>query len=172
MEILINVYQFCFSELDLDFLEKKHHAGPNSDIGTPRSPIEISPDSVDRIKVVLLGASAVGKSSIIQVSFWTNSIKNQKLCMELKDQYGGCAKYIELIWNYRIHHLVPKTQYSKWFSMNICDATSKNHSEKMTVMFLNWKNIFAYLYQLHWLIFTRNHYLIWNTTVSNIQKSK
>ncbi|KAK9872852.1 hypothetical protein WA026_019641, partial [Henosepilachna vigintioctopunctata] len=53
-------------ELDLDFLEKHQHASGSNDVGSPRSPIEISPESIDRIKVVLLGAPAVGKTSIIQ----------------------------------------------------------------------------------------------------------
>ncbi|KAG5869921.1 hypothetical protein JTB14_035636 [Gonioctena quinquepunctata] len=62
-----------YQKLDLDFLERRQHAtsgtsGQESSQGEQRSPIEISPDSVDRIKVILLGAPAVGKTSIIQAS--------------------------------------------------------------------------------------------------------
>lgn len=59
------------SELDLDFLEKRQNAVPNTQtIGQSlKSPIEVSPESVDRVKVIILGAPAVGKTSIIQVPF-------------------------------------------------------------------------------------------------------
>lgn len=61
------------AELDLDFLERRQNAGSTSncnrniDSGSQRTPIEISPESVDRVKVILLGAPAVGKTSIVQV---------------------------------------------------------------------------------------------------------
>lgn len=63
---------FCGAELDLDFLERRQNAGSTSNGGgegaSQQGPIEISPESVDRVKVILLGAPAVGKTSIIQVS--------------------------------------------------------------------------------------------------------
>lgn len=62
---------FCNTELDLDFLERRQNAGSTSNNGgegaSQQSPIEVSPESVDRVKVILLGAPAVGKTSIIQV---------------------------------------------------------------------------------------------------------
>lgn len=86
-------------ELDLDFLEKKYNAGPNSDIGSPRSPIEISPDSIDRIKVVLLGASAVGKTSIIQQFVW-NDFYEEYIPTEKKHTY-----YPSVITNDRLYEI-------------------------------------------------------------------
>ena len=57
---------FVAAELDLDYLERRgEHARE------PRGPppeTEASPDSMDLVKVILLGAPAVGKTSIIQVS--------------------------------------------------------------------------------------------------------
>lgn len=51
-------------ELDLDYLERGG-CGSLAVGGAPS--IEPSPDSLDLVKVVLLGAPAVGKTSIIQV---------------------------------------------------------------------------------------------------------
>ncbi|CAG9126207.1 unnamed protein product [Plutella xylostella] len=50
-------------ELDLDYLERG--GGALAASGAPS--LEPSPDSLDLVKVVLLGAPAVGKTSIIQV---------------------------------------------------------------------------------------------------------
>lgn len=74
---------FLFPALDLDYLEKRELGRTTSgavadgsiygtatdptqknDIGTPLEP---SPDSLDLVKVILLGAPAVGKTSIVQV---------------------------------------------------------------------------------------------------------
>lgn len=52
------------AELDLDYLERGG-VGNLTVSGAPS--VEPSPDSLDLIKVVLLGAPAVGKTSIIQV---------------------------------------------------------------------------------------------------------
>ncbi|XP_041972181.1 ras-like protein family member 10B [Aricia agestis] len=55
-------------ELDLDYLER---GGASSlTVGAPS--VEPSPDSLDLIKVVLLGAPAVGKTSIIQQFVWSD----------------------------------------------------------------------------------------------------
>ncbi|CAG9791291.1 unnamed protein product [Diatraea saccharalis] len=51
-------------ELDLDYLERG--GGGTLTVGGAPS-VEPSPDSLELIKVVLLGAPAVGKTSIIQV---------------------------------------------------------------------------------------------------------
>lgn len=66
---MYNQFMRLVSELDLDFLEKRQNAVPNAQtIGQSlKSPIEVSPESVDRVKVIILGAPAVGKTSIIQV---------------------------------------------------------------------------------------------------------
>lgn len=56
--------------MDLDFLERRQNAGPASEVTeNPKSPVEVSPESVDRVKVIVLGAAGVGKTSIIQVKF-------------------------------------------------------------------------------------------------------
>lgn len=54
-------------------MERRQNATSTTAITTEnaenqQSPIEISPESVDRVKVILLGAPAVGKTSILQVS--------------------------------------------------------------------------------------------------------
>lgn len=56
--------EFLFLELDLDYLEDVH-SRRRKRATTPLQ--ELSPDSVDLVKVVLLGASRVGKTSLIQV---------------------------------------------------------------------------------------------------------
>ncbi|XP_050667792.1 ras-like protein family member 10B isoform X1 [Leptidea sinapis] len=55
-------------ELDLDYLERG--GGTLTVSGAPS--IEPSPDSLDLVKVVLLGAPAVGKTSIIQQFVWSD----------------------------------------------------------------------------------------------------
>lgn len=68
---LINTFPlFYATELDLDFLERRQNASSTIDKQEQeqsQTPIEISPESIDRVKVILLGAPAVGKTSIIQV---------------------------------------------------------------------------------------------------------
>ncbi|GBP77178.1 hypothetical protein EVAR_49386_1 [Eumeta japonica] len=56
-----------FAELDLDYLER----GGGGPLATSAPSVEPSPDSLDLIKVVLLGAPAVGKTSIVQPTFLT-----------------------------------------------------------------------------------------------------
>ncbi|XP_045770427.1 ras-like protein family member 10B isoform X1 [Maniola jurtina] len=56
-------------ELDLDYLERGG-VGSMTVGGAPS--VEPSPDSLDLIKVVLLGAPAVGKTSIIQQFVWSD----------------------------------------------------------------------------------------------------
>ncbi|ERL95815.1 hypothetical protein D910_00364, partial [Dendroctonus ponderosae] len=57
-------------ELDLDYLERRQHQQPNATTGDVRqeacSPVETSPEYMDLIKIILLGAPSVGKTSIIQ----------------------------------------------------------------------------------------------------------
>ncbi|XP_068623810.1 ras-like protein family member 10B [Battus philenor] len=55
-------------ELDLDYLERG--GGTLTVAGAPS--VEPSPDSLDLVKVVLLGAPAVGKTSIIQQFVWSD----------------------------------------------------------------------------------------------------
>jgi hypothetical protein len=55
------------TDLDLDYLERRREHARE-----PRGPppeTEASPDSMDLVKVILLGAPAVGKTSIIQVGY-------------------------------------------------------------------------------------------------------
>jgi hypothetical protein len=79
----------CFVpvELDLDYLERRgEHARE------PRGPppeTETSPDSMDLVKVILLGAPAVGKTSIIQVSY------ARGLLLQTKFLVGG-RHYVDL----------------------------------------------------------------------------
>ena len=57
-------------DLDLDYLERRGGetiGNENADSGTKED--ESPADSLDRVKVVFLGASGVGKSSIIRVSY-------------------------------------------------------------------------------------------------------
>lgn len=58
-----------FSDLDLDYLARRAGDTITNDNGDSGTKEEESPaDSLDRVKVVFLGAPAVGKSSIIRVS--------------------------------------------------------------------------------------------------------
>ncbi|CAG4932167.1 unnamed protein product [Colias eurytheme] len=58
-----------FLELDLDYLER----GGGGTLAVSGAPsVEPSPDSLDLVKVVLLGAPAVGKTSIIQQFVWSD----------------------------------------------------------------------------------------------------
>ncbi|XP_077289867.1 ras-like protein family member 10B [Arctopsyche grandis] len=56
-------------KLDLDYLERRE--GSTRPKGPP-SPPEASPDSLDLVKVVILGAPSVGKTSIIQQFVWND----------------------------------------------------------------------------------------------------
>lgn len=65
-----NFIIILIAELDLDFLERRHHQqnATTTDVkGETCSPVETSPEYMDLIKIILLGAPAVGKTSIIQV---------------------------------------------------------------------------------------------------------
>ncbi|XP_065172044.1 ras-like protein family member 10B isoform X2 [Atheta coriaria] len=84
-------------ELDLDFLEKRHHANgeasekrPGNDALRPQdplqSPLEFSPESVDRVKVIFLGPPAVGKTSIVQQFVW-NSFCDEYQPTDLNSYY-------------------------------------------------------------------------------------
>lgn len=61
--------RFFFAELDLDYLERRGGETISCENVESGSKEEESPaDSLDRVKVVFLGAPGVGKSSIIRVS--------------------------------------------------------------------------------------------------------
>ncbi|XP_044739799.1 ras-like protein family member 10B [Chrysoperla carnea] len=53
----------------LGYAEQNSKSGLTNQIGTP---VEPSPDSLDLVKVILLGAPAVGKTSIVQQFVWNN----------------------------------------------------------------------------------------------------
>ncbi|KAF9822517.1 hypothetical protein SFRURICE_005971 [Spodoptera frugiperda] len=63
------MYFVFVPELDLDYLERG--GGGTLTVGGAPS-LEPSPDSLDLVKVVLLGAPAVGKTSIIQQFVWSD----------------------------------------------------------------------------------------------------
>ncbi|XP_039297350.1 ras-like protein family member 10B [Nilaparvata lugens] len=54
-------------ELDLDYLERRENRPAR-----PLSIVETSPDSIDLVKVILLGAPRVGKTSLIQQFVWND----------------------------------------------------------------------------------------------------
>lgn len=62
------MFYYKISELNLDFLENGIKEGHCSNC-SPESPLLNSPDSPELLKVVLLGAPGVGKTSIIQVIY-------------------------------------------------------------------------------------------------------
>ncbi|XP_044261484.1 ras-like protein family member 10B, partial [Tribolium madens] len=86
-------------ELDLDFLERRQNDPNNENQEAPRSPIEISPESVDRVKVILLGAPAVGKTSIIQQFVW-NDFCEEYIPTDRKHTY-----YPSVITNDRLYEI-------------------------------------------------------------------
>ncbi|KAF5284268.1 hypothetical protein FQR65_LT00269 [Abscondita terminalis] len=87
-------------QLDLDFLERRQNAGPASEVAeNAKSPVEISPDSVDRVKVIVLGAPAVGKTSIIQQFVW-NEFCEDYIPTDRKHTY-----YPSVITNERLYEI-------------------------------------------------------------------
>jgi hypothetical protein len=85
---LISIYRCSVAaDLDLDYLERRgEHARE------PRGPppeTDASPDSMDLVKVILLGAPAVGKTSIIQVSYITGLLLDTKFLMEVNCTYSA-----------------------------------------------------------------------------------
>ncbi|CAG9861685.1 unnamed protein product [Phyllotreta striolata] len=112
-------------ELDLDFLERRQHATSgasgcqeNGQEQEQRSPIEISPESVDRIKVILLGAPAVGKTSIIQQFVW-NDFCDEYVPTERKHTYYPSVITNERLYEIKISDLpvipyFPVNSYYEW----------------------------------------------------------
>ncbi|XP_075218010.1 ras-like protein family member 10B [Lycorma delicatula] len=86
-----NVY-----ELDLDYLERR--AGTRLDRSALSLP-ETSPDSMDLVKVILLGAPGVGKTSIIQQFVW-NDFSEEYVSTDRKHTY-----YPSVIINDRLYEL-------------------------------------------------------------------
>lgn len=76
-------------ELDLDYLERGGVG--NMTVGGAPS-VEPSPDSLDLVKVVFLGAPAVGKTSIIQVCNQSN--KNSDLVYYITSDWFTFTKVL------------------------------------------------------------------------------
>uniref|UniRef100_A0A6P7FA48 Ras-like protein family member 10B n=1 Tax=Diabrotica virgifera virgifera TaxID=50390 RepID=A0A6P7FA48_DIAVI len=113
-------------ELDLDFLERRQNATSGTSASgqessqeqDQRSPIEISPESVDRIKVILLGAPAVGKTSIIQQFVW-NEFCEDYIPTERKHTYYPSVITNERLYEIKISDLpvipyFPVNSYYEW----------------------------------------------------------
>lgn len=105
--------------MDLDFLERRQNAGPPSDVPeNPKSPVEISPDSVDRVKVIVLGATAVGKTSIIQQFVW-NDFCEEYVPTDRKHTYYPSVITNERLYEIKISDLpvipyFPVNSYYEW----------------------------------------------------------
>ncbi|RZF37275.1 hypothetical protein LSTR_LSTR005607, partial [Laodelphax striatellus] len=82
-------------ELDLDYLERRDGSRPVR----PSSMAETSPDSVDLVKVIILGAPGVGKTSIIQQFVW-NDFSDDYESTDRKHTY-----YPSVIINDRLYEL-------------------------------------------------------------------
>lgn len=69
-----NVYfSFVTADLDLDYLERRGgETVGNENVDSSTKEEESPADTLDRVKVVFLGAPGVGKSSIIRVSTLEN----------------------------------------------------------------------------------------------------
>ncbi|XP_049825103.1 ras-like protein family member 10B [Aethina tumida] len=106
-------------ELDLDFLERRtQNAEAQQQNETNRSPIEISPESVDRVKVILLGAPAVGKTSIIQQFVW-NDFCEEYVQTDRKHTYYPSVITNERLYEIKISDLpvipyFPVNSYYEW----------------------------------------------------------
>lgn len=116
-------------ELDLDFLEKRHHANgeasekrPGNDALRPQdplqSPLEFSPESVDRVKVIFLGPPAVGKTSIVQQFVW-NSFCDEYQPTDRKHTYYPSVISNDRLYEIKISDLpvipyFPVNSYYEW----------------------------------------------------------
>ncbi|XP_069691378.1 uncharacterized protein [Periplaneta americana] len=103
-------------ELDLDYLERRgDHAR------TPRCPppeAEASPDSMDLVKVILLGAPAVGKTSIIQQFVW-NDFSEEYVPTDRKHTYYPSVIINEHLYELKISDIpvipyFPVNSYYEW----------------------------------------------------------
>ncbi|XP_017785119.1 PREDICTED: ras-like protein family member 10B [Nicrophorus vespilloides] len=82
------------------------------------SPIEISPESVDRVKVILLGAPAVGKTSIIQQFVWNEFCEDYE-ATDRKHTYYPSVITNERLYEIKISDLpvipyFPVNSYYEW----------------------------------------------------------
>ncbi|XP_060533821.1 ras-like protein family member 10B [Cylas formicarius] len=108
-------------ELDLDFLERRQNQQQNASTDShddSRTPIEISPESMDRIKVILLGAPAVGKTSIIQQFVW-NEFYDEYIPTDRKHTYYPSVITNERLYEIKITDLpvipyFPVNSYYEW----------------------------------------------------------
>ncbi|KDR12000.1 Ras-like protein family member 10B, partial [Zootermopsis nevadensis] len=103
-------------ELDLDYLERRgEHARE------PRGPppeTEASPDSMDLVKVILLGAPAVGKTSIVQQFVW-NDFSEEYLPTDQKHTYYPSVIINDHLYELKISDIpvipyFPVNSYYEW----------------------------------------------------------
>lgn len=96
------------SELDLDYLER----GGGGTLTTGGAPsVEPSPESLDLVKVVLLGAPAVGKTSIIQVYtlLIVFLISRKILSQEFPKKKKHVAEDLSISVRFRVREIVTET---------------------------------------------------------------
>ncbi|KAJ8676438.1 hypothetical protein QAD02_012225, partial [Eretmocerus hayati] len=93
--------------LDLDYLERRgaERYEPEGASGGTGDKDEVSPaDSLERVKVIFLGAPAVGKSSIIRQFVW-NEFSEEYMPSERRETYYPSVVYAEKMYELKITDL-------------------------------------------------------------------
>lgn len=103
-------------DLDLDYFER---GGANTrELRLPTPEVEASPDSLDLVKVVLLGAPAVGKTSIIQQFVW-NEFSDEYVPTDRKHTYYPSVIINDQMYEMKISDIpvipyFPVNSYYEW----------------------------------------------------------